>query len=404
MRRQSGEIYVDRERHGKLTGTHNCSPGKQSQQKAASRDQERQRKPGAGQSRDGFSQRHHNENAMTPRPANRLVTPSQSSDDTDTMLSPDILLLPFGATPEPGLGERSADPGGTTTNTSLASALAMGMGGLLGEQPVMDFTDLGSFSPPPSTFDAYPTVGSIVSGSRRVSLGASEEDPLDELNMTVHDVPEHHYQPVFGHQHRGEQTATQAPAHLRRGSPPVPTFSAASRSRVDIPKNSGLPAQNPPPPPRCRPPRSPLPGRDPDRGWLGPLHLAASRGHDRIVRMLLKRHRSVDEPDSDGLTALMHAVQGGFEDVTGSLLDAGAAVDDVDRHGRTAMHWAVLRRRETLLRQLLEQGAAAGANLDVYDEAGRTPLHYAIDGGFEAGVQVLLEFDVDLRCKARKST
>ena len=348
---------------------------------------------------------------MTSRQPSHLVTPSHSSDDTDTMLSPDILMMPFGGTtPEPGRGERSDGSCGTTTNPSLASALAMGMGGLLGEQPIMDFTDLGSFSPPPSTFDTYPTVGSAASGSRRVSLGVSEDGPLDELNtelnITVHDAPSdgHHYQPVFGHQNQREQMATQALADFRRGSRSAPSQSAASRSRVDTSDSSGSRVQNSPPPPPRSPPSGREPGHKPGRGWLGPLHLAASRGHDRIVRMLLKRHRSVNEPDSDGLTALMHAVQGGFEDVTRSLLDAGAAVDDADRHGRTPMHWAVLRRRETLLRQLLEHGAAAGANLDAYDEAGRTPLHCAIDGGFEAGVQVLLEFGVDLRCRARKSS
>jgi hypothetical protein len=152
----------------------------------------------------------------------------------------------------------------------------------------------------------------------------------------------------------------------------------------------------------------------PERGWLGPLHLAAAKGNDRIVRILL-RHQSapdfgclgncgsgVNEPDSDGMTALMHAVQGGFEDVVRSLLDAGAAVDGTDTRRRTPVHWAVLTRRERLLRQLLEHGVAAGANLDVYDAEGRTPLHSAISMGFEVGVQVLLEFGVNARCRAQK--
>ncbi len=182
--------------------------------------------------------------------------------------------------------------------------------------------------------------GRLSRGGRRVSLGVSEEgpmdelnDPMDELNATARDDPSdgHHYQPMFGYQPLGDQMATQALVDLGRGSPSVSQFPAASRSRADISETSRPPARDSPPPPRSRLLPSPLPGPDPDRGWLGPLHLAASRGHDRIVRMLLKRHRSVNEPDSDGLTALMHAVQGGFENVTRSLLDAGAAVDDARR-------------------------------------------------------------------------
>lgn len=141
------------------------------------------------------------------------------------------------------------------------------------------------------------------------------------------------------------------------------------------------------------------------RGWLGPLHLAAGSGHDRIMRALLKRQSSdcdINGPDSDGMTALMHAVQGGFNDVSQSLLDAGAVLDRADSQGRTALHWAVLKRRETMLRQFLECGATRSVDLDTYNKQGRTPLHIAIEEGFEAGVQILLDFGVDLGRKAQK--
>lgn len=144
----------------------------------------------------------------------------------------------------------------------------------------------------------------------------------------------------------------------------------------------------------------------PGRGWLGPLHLAAAKGRDRIVRVLLTRQSpdcDINSPDSDGMTALMHAIEGGFDDVAKSLLDAGAVVDQVDNNGRTALHWAVSKRRETLLRQLLQHGTTAGADLNVYNNDGQTPLHSAIDAGFELGVQLLLEFGGDLQCMAQKT-
>lgn len=98
----------------------------------------------------------------------------------------------------------------------------------------------------------------------------------------------------------------------------------------------------------------------------------------------------------------MHAVQGGFDDVAQSLLDAGAVLDQVDSQGCTALHWAVLKRRTTLLRQLLERSASLSVDLDIYNNEGRTPLHSAIDAGYEAGVQILLEFDVNLGRRAQK--
>ncbi|KAM7191815.1 Ankyrin repeat-containing domain protein [Rhypophila sp. PSN 637] len=136
--------------------------------------------------------------------------------------------------------------------------------------------------------------------------------------------------------------------------------------------------------------------------------------------MLLQRHHLqplINEPDSNGQTALMHAVQGGFEDVVLTLLDAGATVGSVrDKHGQTALHCAVLKRRRTILRYLLDKGNQNKRNdngqdgesdrrtvmdVDVYDYEGLTPLHRAIDSGFEAGVELLLEFGANLASRIR---
>lgn len=137
-------------------------------------------------------------------------------------------------------------------------------------------------------------------------------------------------------------------------------------------------------------------------GWMSPLHMAAQRGHNRIVRMLLQYHPLCDERDSDGVTPLMHATVGGYEDVVSSLLSHGARIDSVDCRNRSVLHWAVLHRREALLKMLLAYCAGDHAVIDAYDNAGRTALHTAIDTGFEAGVHILLQLGANIHSRARK--
>jgi hypothetical protein len=140
----------------------------------------------------------------------------------------------------------------------------------------------------------------------------------------------------------------------------------------------------------------------PSLGWMCPIHMAAKRGHDRILRLLLDKDPDCNGKDSDGTTPLMLAVAGGYEDVTDTLLRHGARIAEVDNHQRSALHWGVTNRREVVLRILLEHCKADLTVINGYDNAGRTPLHMAIDMEFEAGVRLLLGSGADVRCKARK--
>jgi ankyrin repeat protein len=84
------------------------------------------------------------------------------------------------------------------------------------------------------------------------------------------------------------------------------------------------------------------------------------------------------------------------------LLAHGARLGSLDSQHRSALHWAVVHRREALLKLLLKHSVRVGERsvIDGYDTHGKTPLHTAIDTGFEAGVQVLLQYGANVHFKA----
>ncbi|KAF5026929.1 hypothetical protein F66182_959 [Fusarium sp. NRRL 66182] len=140
--------------------------------------------------------------------------------------------------------------------------------------------------------------------------------------------------------------------------------------------------------------------------WLSPLHIAAKKGHSRIIRILLQCDVDCNEQDSEGLTPLTHAVIGGHDDVVRLLLARGANITSNnainDQQQPSALHLAVLHRRENILKLLLGHHEERSVLVDGLDHLGRTPLHIAIDTGFEAAVLMLLRSGADPRYKARR--
>ncbi|KAI1308495.1 ankyrin repeat-containing domain protein [Xylaria venustula] len=133
-----------------------------------------------------------------------------------------------------------------------------------------------------------------------------------------------------------------------------------------------------------------------------PLHMAAQKGHERIVRMLLN-HVECNEKDPYGKTPLYYAIVGGHEGTVTCLLEHGARTEDLDNHKRSALHMAIVERREGILRQLLDHCRGNEALLNCSDSSGLTPLLAAIDTGFDVGVQLLLQHGASTDHTTRKS-
>ncbi|KAJ9490716.1 hypothetical protein VN97_g2508 [Penicillium thymicola] len=142
-----------------------------------------------------------------------------------------------------------------------------------------------------------------------------------------------------------------------------------------------------------------------DKGWIGTLHIAAQKGHEKIVRvLLLQGDIDANNQDSDGRTPLVHAVIENHDSIVRLLLSHGARIGVYDCDGRSALHWTVLHHRLEILKQLLEHRAKyePGLDIDVYDNYGWTPLHMSVNRAFEAGILMLLQEGADINAKAHK--
>lgn len=143
-----------------------------------------------------------------------------------------------------------------------------------------------------------------------------------------------------------------------------------------------------------------------DSGWLTPLHMAAHKGHVKIVQLLVQQNLNAgcdcNPKDSDGMTPLMLAVLGGHEDVASVLLSKGARVAESDSQGRSSLHLAVEAGNESMLRLLLDHCHGLNAAVNAYDSNGQTPLHIAVGLGFEAAVEMLLRFGANQGLKTPK--
>lgn len=141
-------------------------------------------------------------------------------------------------------------------------------------------------------------------------------------------------------------------------------------------------------------------------GWLSTMHIAAQKGHEHVLRVLLEQgNMGSNGADSDGRTPLFYAALGGHESVVRLLLNHGSQVSHLDCYRRSVLHWAAQYRQLEVLRTLLEHWSEyerGSCDINAHDNHGWTPLHLAVERGFEEGVLLLIQFGADMNAKARK--
>ncbi|KAH0538358.1 hypothetical protein FGG08_005053 [Glutinoglossum americanum] len=134
-----------------------------------------------------------------------------------------------------------------------------------------------------------------------------------------------------------------------------------------------------------------------------PLSWAAYEGHEAVVKLLIKAKSDVNVKDNDdpmpmndGRTPLSWAAQKGHEAVVKLLIEAEADVNGKDdTQGRTPLWWAAYEGHEAVAKLLID----AGSDVNDKDDYDVTPLLLAAREGHEAIVKLLIDAKADVKVK-----
>ena len=126
-----------------------------------------------------------------------------------------------------------------------------------------------------------------------------------------------------------------------------------------------------------------------------PLHVAASCGHEEIVRYLCERGATLESRDRAGYTPLHSAAFSGRRAVIEELLHHGADIEALDTFNKTPLHVVAYKDNVLAARMLIERGA----NLEAKDKNNWTALHFSLYATARPLSQMVLETGVDSEAK-----
>src|SRR3569833_2181231 len=127
------------------------------------------------------------------------------------------------------------------------------------------------------------------------------------------------------------------------------------------------------------------------------LHMAAGKGHEEIIRLLLDAGAAINERDESGETPLLLSAQIGHVGIVELLLDRGADPDNIRQvSSSTPLHAAAMNGHEAIARLLLDRGADPGI---IGQKKYTTPQHSAHLNGHEAVARLLLDRGADIDVK-----
>ncbi|KAK4467923.1 hypothetical protein MN116_008531 [Schistosoma mekongi] len=128
----------------------------------------------------------------------------------------------------------------------------------------------------------------------------------------------------------------------------------------------------------------------PDNNGITPFLLAASKGNELLMEILVRQKCSVTATDMSGRTALHHVSKNCHIDALSYLLSIAPLkmkINGLDNFGCTALHLACENNQQHCVRLLLE----AGANPEIQSDARDYPLIECSRRGFHKCIDLLIE-------------
>ncbi|CAI9098144.1 OLC1v1034736C1 [Oldenlandia corymbosa var. corymbosa] len=129
-----------------------------------------------------------------------------------------------------------------------------------------------------------------------------------------------------------------------------------------------------------------------NRSGFDPLHIAASRGHQAIVQLLLDHDPELCKTvGPSNATPLISAATRGHASIVEELLSKDSSMLEISKsNGKNALHFAARQGHVEVVRVLLEKDPQLARRTD---KKGQTPLHMAVKGVSCSVVRLLLRAD-----------
>lgn len=125
------------------------------------------------------------------------------------------------------------------------------------------------------------------------------------------------------------------------------------------------------------------------------LHVAAEKGHDKVVSALVCTSLDINAADNDSITPLMLACGNGHVATAKALLIAGAHVESSGKDGRSPIDFAVQKGHKDVLKAVLEFGVSVPDLRERDDEVGGGILRDALFSGVRYDQADIVEILLD---------